>query len=172
VVQTSRWRALLLVIGAVLFVAVSVWLVASRASPVAVLVGVAGIVTFSAFGALGLLAVVRPGRVLLAQDRLEYRMPYGSSAVLWEAILGAELVGPPSRGYLTVIAEEGASWHTGLNRSLAGVHRRSFGSDVAIPENLIRADAETLTGLVSGLAASPERRAALAGPDPLALLDG
>jgi len=110
--------------------------------------------------------------VLLAPDRLEYRMPYGSSAVLWDAILGAELVGPPSSGYLTVLAAEGASWHTGLNRRLAGVHRRNFGSDLAIPRNLIRADAQTLTGLVSGLAASPERRAALSGPDPLALLDG
>jgi hypothetical protein len=148
-------RRVLLVVGAVLFTAVSALLMATG-SPFGLLAGALGVVTFGTFTVIGLWQLRGPTRLVMTGEALRWDQGGPGTPVDWDDITRVGMLtisGVPS---LTIDVEPPRD---GL---LVRMNRKLGGGDVNVPLNQTSVDNELLLSLVTVCAREPEARTTLA----------
>jgi hypothetical protein len=155
VVGISRVRRVLLVVGAVLFTAVSALLVATG-SPFGLLAGALGVVTFGTFTVIGLWQLRGPTRLVMTADALRWDQGGQGKPVDWDDVTQV--------GMLTISGVPTLTIHVEPPRDglLASMNRKLGGGDVNVPLNQTSVDNELLLSLVTVCAREPEARTTLA----------
>ena len=155
VVGVSRVRRVLLVVGAVLFTAVSALLVVTG-SPFALLAGALGVLTFGTFTVIGLWQLRGPTRLVMTAEALRWDQGGEGTPVDWDDITRVGILAISGVPTLTIHVEPPRDGR------LARVNRRLGGGDVNVPLNQTSVDNDLLLSLVTVCAREPEARATLA----------
>ena len=133
VIVASRWKTLLLCLGAVAFVAIGVWLVKEHSDSMkAVIAEWAGMVFFGAAGVLGAVQVIWPSRLVLDGDGLAFHYLFATFRRRWINVGRIDVVQIKSTRIVKLIAKAG-----GKDLALGGAWPVSVDELVSLLENYL-----------------------------------
>lgn len=160
VIPLSRSKLVLVMIGAIAFVAVSAWMwvaASQQTDASSQLIQVLAVVGGLFFGACALYAVVkcfdrRPGLILDPQGIVDHSSALAVGLIPWHEILEVQVVRVMNQKFLSILVSDPEKYlnRGGLmGRLFNSLNSQSFGSPINISSNALRIDFQELLEIVT-----------------------
>jgi hypothetical protein len=161
VIRVARLRRILLVLGALLFTAVSALLQLTGAL-IAQIAGALGVLTFGTFTVVGLWQLRGPYRLVVTPQALRWDQGGEGPSVAWDDVKRVGMLVISGTPTLTIDVKRPQELRRGaVGRWLARANRRLGGGDVNVPLNQLSVDDEFLLSLMTVCAREPEARSTI-----------